>query len=90
MLLISLFLKGAAYFIIPVYFVLFSILAAFFLDLKTNKLMIVWTCLSIPLIYMFAPQLKMFPVGLGLKNLFIVLSFDFSFFTFTTNFFKLL
>ena len=70
-LLISLFLKGAAYFIIPVYFVLFSILAAFMLDLKANKLMIVWTCLSIPLIYMFAPQLKMFPVGLGLKNLFI-------------------
>ena len=70
-LLISLFLKGAAYFIIPVYFVLFSILAAFIFDLKTNKLMIVWTCLSIPLIYMFAPQLKMFPVGLGLKNLFI-------------------
>ena len=70
-LLISLFLKGAAYFIIPVYFVLFSILAAFMLDLKANKLLIVWTCLSIPLIYMFAPQLKMFPVGLGLKNLFI-------------------
>lgn len=70
-LLISLFLKGAAYFIIPVYFVLFSILAAFVFDLKSNKLMIVWTCLSIPLIYMFAPQLKMFPVGLGLKNLFI-------------------
>jgi hypothetical protein len=70
-LLISLFLKGAAYFIIPIYFVLFSILAAFMLDLKANKLLIVWTCLSIPLIYMFAPQLKMFPVGLGLKNLFI-------------------
>jgi len=70
-LLISLFLKGAAYFIIPVYFVLFSILAAFVFNLKSNKLMIVWTCLSIPLIYMFAPQLKMFPVGLGLKNLFI-------------------
>ena len=70
-LLIGFFLKGAAYFIIPVYFVLFSILLSFIFDLKTNKLMIVWTCLSVPLIYMFAPQLKMFPVGLGLKNLFI-------------------
>jgi len=70
-LLIGFFLKGAAYFIIPVYFVLFSILLSFMFDLKTNKLMIVWTCLSVPLIYMFAPQLKMFPVGLGLKNLFI-------------------
>jgi len=70
-LLIGFFLKGAAYFIIPVYFVLFSILLSFMFDLKTNKLMIIWTCLSVPLIYMFAPQLKMFPVGLGLKNLFI-------------------
>lgn len=69
--LIGFFLKGAAYFIIPVYFVLFSLLVSFVVNLKADKLIIFWTCLSIPLIYMFAPQLKMFPVGLGLKNLFI-------------------
>ena len=33
--------------------------------------MLVWTFFSVPLIYIFAPQLKMFPVGLGLDNLFI-------------------
>jgi hypothetical protein len=33
--------------------------------------MIIWTALSMPVIYIFAPQLKMFPVGLGLDNLFI-------------------
>jgi hypothetical protein len=33
--------------------------------------MIIWTALSVPVIYIFAPQLKMFPVGLGLDNLFI-------------------
>jgi hypothetical protein len=69
--LIGFFLKGAAYFIIPVYFVLFSLLVSFVVNLKADKLIIFWTCLSIPLIYMFAPQLKMFPVGLGLKNIFI-------------------
>jgi hypothetical protein len=69
--LIGFFLKGAAYFIIPVYFVLFSLLVSFVVNLKDDKLIIFWTCLSVPLIYMFAPQLKMFPVGLGLKNIFI-------------------
>tara|TARA_B110000196_G_scaffold316594_1_gene328202 strand:+ start:13 stop:1434 length:1422 start_codon:yes stop_codon:yes gene_type:complete len=69
--LIGFFLKGAAYFIIPVYFVLFSLLVSFLVNLKSDKLIILWTCLSVPLIYMFAPQLKMFPVGLGLKNIFI-------------------
>jgi hypothetical protein len=70
-ILISFYLKGAAYFIIPVYFVLFSILLIYFLDIKSYKKMIIWTALSVPVIYIFAPQLKMFPVGLGLDNLFI-------------------
>ena len=70
-ILISFYLKGAAYFIIPVYFVLFSILLIYFLDIKSYKKMIIWTALSMPVIYIFAPQLKMFPVGLGLDNLFI-------------------
>ena len=69
--LISIYLKGAAYFIIPVNLVLFSILLIYFSNLKENNKMLVWTFFSLPLIYIFAPQLKMFPVGLGLDNLFI-------------------
>ena len=69
--LISIYLKGAAYFIIPVNLVLFSILLIYFLNFKGNKKMLLWTFFSVPLIYIFAPQLKMFPVGLGLDNLFI-------------------
>ena len=69
--LISIYLKGAAYFIIPVNLVLFSILLIYFSNFKGNKKMLLWTFFSMPLIYIFAPQLKMFPVGLGLDNLFI-------------------
>jgi len=47
------------------------LLVSFLVNLKSDKLIILWTCLSVPLIYMFAPQLKMFPVGLGLKNIFV-------------------
>ncbi len=69
--LISIYLRGAAYFIIPVNLVLFSILLIYFSNFKGNKKMLLWTFFSVPLIYIFAPQLKMFPVGLGLDNLFI-------------------
>ena len=69
--LISIYLKGAAYFIIPVNLVLFSILLIYLSNFKGNKKMLLWTFFSVPLIYIFAPQLKMFPVGLGLDNLFI-------------------
>ncbi len=69
--LIFIYLKGAAYFIIPVNLVLFSILLIYFSNFKGNKKMLLWTFFSVPLIYIFAPQLKMFPVGLGLDNLFI-------------------
>ena len=69
--LISIYLKGAAYFIIPVNLVLFSILLIYFSNFKENNKMLVWTFFSVPMIYIYAPQLKMFPVGLGLDNLFI-------------------
>ena len=74
--LISIYLKGAAYFIIPVNLVLFSILLIYFSNFKGNKKMLLWTFFSVPLIYIFAPQLKMFPVGLGLDNLFITSFFQ--------------
>ena len=69
--LIFIYLKGAAYFIVPVYFAL--LILGFLIFLKNNKSLkvILATLLSVPLVYIFAPQLRMFPVGLGLSNLFI-------------------
>ncbi len=69
--LIYVYLPGAAYFIIPVYFALITLLAFTFLDIKRSQKIIIATVLAIPIIYIFSPQIKMFPVGLGLKNLFI-------------------
>ena len=69
--LIFIYLKGAGYFIVPVYFALLTL--GFLMFLKNNKSLkvILATLLSVPLVYIFAPQLRMFPVGLGLSNLFI-------------------
>lgn len=69
--LIFTYLKGAGYFIIPVYFALLTLALFVFFDFKRSTKIVIATLLAIPLIYIFAPQLKMFPVGLGLKNLFI-------------------
>ena len=69
--LIFIYLKGAAYFIIPVYFALLTLAVSIFIDPKRTSKIIIATILSIPVLYVFAPQIKMFPVGLGLKNLFI-------------------
>jgi hypothetical protein len=69
--LIFMYLKGAAYFIIPVYFSLVVLGLFIFLRNYNSLKVIVATLLSVPLVYMFAPQLRMFPVGLGLSNLFI-------------------
>jgi hypothetical protein len=69
--LIYIYLKGAAYFIIPVYFALITLAVFVFTSIKRTQKIVVSTLLAIPVIYIFAPQIKMFPVGLGLKNLFI-------------------
>jgi hypothetical protein len=69
--LIFIYLKGAAYFIIPVYLALLTLAAFIFIDSKRTTKIAIATILAIPVIYIFAPQVKMFPVGLGLKNLFI-------------------
>ena len=69
--LIFMFLQGAGYFIIPVGFSLLILLSNVFFDFKKNTKIILFTLLSIPLIYIFSPQIKMFPVGLGLNKLFI-------------------
>jgi hypothetical protein len=69
--LIFMYLKGAAYFIIPVYFALITLGVFIFIDSKRTTKIAIATILAIPVLFMFAPQIKMFPVGLGLKNLFI-------------------
>ena len=70
-ILIYSYLKGAAYFIIPVYFALITLALFVFTTIKRAQKIAISTVLAIPIIYIFAPQIKMFPVGLGLKNLFI-------------------
>jgi hypothetical protein len=64
---IAVYLKGAGYFIIPVFAGLIM-LAVFVMTQKSNwKLNLV---LSIPALMLIAPFVEMFPIGLGLKILF--------------------
>ena len=69
--IISAFLKGAGFFIIPVICALFILIIAIFLNLEDKSKRILSTILSIPTLYIFAPLIKTFPVGLGLKVLFV-------------------
>lgn len=62
--------KGAGFLIIPVYIALLVLAISIFANQK-KKYTILFAILSIPTIYMIAPMVKLFPVGLGLKNLFI-------------------
>ncbi len=65
---VAILLKGAAYWIIPVFFGLLS----FFVLLKQSKpSLLVLTLLAIPALSFFAPLIQFFPVGLGLKMLVI-------------------
>ena len=68
---ISLALKGAGFFIIPVYCALFILAIAIFTTIEARNKRILFTIFSIPTLYIFAPMVKMFPVGLGLSKLFI-------------------
>jgi hypothetical protein len=69
--IISAYLKGSGFFIIPVICALLILIVAIFLNLEDKYKRILCTILSIPTLYIFAPLIKMFPVGLGLKVLFI-------------------
>jgi len=68
---INIYLKGAGFFIIPVISALIILAIAIFMDLEEKSKRILFTIISIPTIYIFAPLIKMFPVGLGLKILFV-------------------
>ena len=63
---LAVYLKGAAFFIVPVY----SALVALYITINQkhpNVFLLVF--LGIPALFIFAPLIKMFPVGLGLKLL---------------------
>lgn len=59
-------LKGANFFIVPVYFALLSL---FVLARQRKPNLFVLVLLSVPLLIIIPPLVKMFPVGLGLKVL---------------------
>lgn len=63
-------LEGGSFFIIPVYFALLSL----YLMIKYGKgelKLSLLTVLAFPMLLIFSPLIKMFPVGLGLKSLYI-------------------
>ncbi len=67
-LAVFIILKGAAFFIIPVFFGLLS----FFVMIRQERPnLLAMTFLAIPAIFIFAPLIQSFPVGLGLKMLVI-------------------
>ncbi|TVZ16437.1 M28 family peptidase [Maribacter sp. MAR_2009_72] len=62
--LIAVYLKGAAFFIVPV----FSVLVALYIHINQknpNSYLLVF--LGLPALFIFSPFIKMFPIGLGLK-----------------------
>ncbi len=69
--LIALYLKGSGFFIIPVYFALSGLTILLFSKDKSKNYILIHSLLALPLLLIFSPLVKMFPVGLGLKNLFI-------------------
>lgn len=65
---VAFYLQGAAFFIIPVLISLVILLVLIYSNSKSNTVLF-FTILSIPVLLIFAPLLKMLPVGLGLKML---------------------
>lgn len=64
---IAFYLKGAGFFILPVIVLLIILAVLLFSDKENNTLL--FTILTIPVLVIFAPLVKMLPVGLGLKML---------------------
>jgi len=65
---LAVYLKGAAFFIIPVFFGLLS----FFVMLRQERPnSMAMAILAVPAIFIFVPLIQFFPVGLGLKMLVI-------------------
>jgi len=64
--LVAIYLKGAAFFILPVFFGLFSL---WLLIRQVRPNLVLLTLLGATAIFFFAPHIQFFPVGLGLKML---------------------
>ena len=65
----GLYLKGASFFIIPIFFALVSL---FVMIRQESPNLVLMAILCFPLLLIFSPFVKMLPVGLGLNTLFIV------------------
>ncbi len=63
---VYLYLKGAAYFVIPVFFGLVSL---WVLIRQQKPSLLLLTLLSVPALFIFSPLVQFFPVGLGLEML---------------------
>jgi len=79
-LLIVIYLKGAAFFILPVFTALATLAMLLYSKHSKSVKILISTLLILPTLIVFAPLVKMFPVGLGLKMLgissfFVVLLF---------------
>jgi len=70
-LLVVIYLRGAAFFILPVYAALATLAMLLFSKRSRNFKIIMSMLLGLPTLVVFAPLIKMFPVGLGLKMLVI-------------------
>lgn len=70
-LLVVIYLKGAAFFILPVYAALATLAMLLFSKRSRNFKILISTFLALPTLLVFAPLIKVFPVGLGLKMLVI-------------------
>ncbi len=64
--LVAIYLKGAAFFILPVFF---GLLSLWVLIRQEKPNLLLMTLLSTLAIFLFAPHIQFFPVGLGLKML---------------------
>ncbi len=79
-LLIVIYLKGAAFFILPVFAALATLAVLLYSNHSKSVKILISTLLILPTLVVFSPLIKMFPVGLGLKMLgistfFVVLIF---------------
>lgn len=63
---VYMYLKGAAYFVIPVFF---GLIALWVLIRQRRPNLLLMVLLSIPALFIFAPLVQFFPVGLGLEML---------------------
>ncbi|MGV8946858.1 MAG: M28 family peptidase, partial [Lutibacter sp.] len=85
--LFAFYLPGAAFFIIPVLILLLLLFIAQFSVSKVDTLLF-FTAATIPVLIIFSPLVKMFPVGLGLKMLVVSVVFTVLLFGFMVPIFQ--